>query len=646
MIEKISIVIPYHGRLSLFKETLESLRKQSFKDFEVVISDDTNDTENIKMLIESYSDLHIKYVKSSINLGAISNTLQGINNASNNFIHILHTDDILSPNCIQFEQELINKYPGNLFINHIHHAFENEFYSNEHNEYKIECPKTSWLKSKIFTDCTVPSAWCFNKKILKDINFTKGEFAFVYDWNFLFSVLVYLYKNELTFIEIPQGYVGWREHSDSESTKGILTCFTEWKRLALLMANELQECGILNKKEIKRVLKKSEKCRIKRIIKDYEKNKKNFKLPQDVLFKYYWKLLLKFIYSKEKQPASHRIIYRILGFKISKKSTKNYKKCSIKNSKVPLIIDGDFYNLKNFPIKAKNYQLQSDAYTIPSLCIVIQGPIVKENDFTLETCKIYKKIFNNSETIILSTWDTEDKKYLKNFEAIGVKVLLSKAPDFAGRANLNYQILSTMKGLKEGEKLGCEYAIKTRTDQRFYSTNLSRDLFNLLKIYPPSPNYNMHSRLVALSFNSFKYRYYGISDMFLFGNTQDMLKYWNSPLDTKKYEEYKTIKQKDLWQQYCSETYIASHFLKNIGVTPEYTLKHTWKIYKDLFIFIDKEILDMYWPKYTNLDSRWRLFRPNMLEEMHHSDWLNLYLNDDFFIKEDIELLIPNIGEN
>lgn len=646
MIEKISIVIPYHGRLSLFKETLESLRKQSFKDFEVVISDDTDDTENIKMLIDSYSDLHIKYVKSSINLGAISNTLQGINNASNNFIHILHTDDILSPNCIQFEQELINKYPANLFINHIHHAFENEFYSNEHNEYKIECPKTSWLKSKIFTDCTVPSAWCFNKKILKDINFTKGEFAFVYDWNFLFSVLVYLYKNELTFIEIPQGYVGWREHSDYESTKGILTCFTEWKRLALLMANELQECGILNKKEIKRVLKKSEKCRIKRIIKDYEKNKKNFKLPQDVLFKYYWKLLLKFIYSKEKQPASHRIIYRILGFKISKKSTKNYKKCSIKNSKVPLIIDGDFYNLKNFPIKAKNYQLQSDAYTIPSLCIVIQGPIVKENDFTLETCKIYKKIFNNSETIILSTWDTEDKKYLKNFEAIGVKVLLSKAPDFAGRANLNYQILSTMKGLKEGEKLGCEYAIKTRTDQRFYSTNLSRDLFNLLKIYPPSPNYNMHSRLVALSFNSFKYRYYGISDMFLFGNTQDMLKYWNSPLDTKKYEEYKTIKQKDLWQQYCSETYIASHFLKNIGVTPEYTLKHTWKIYKDLFIFIDKEILDMYWPKYTNLDSRWRLFRPNMLEEMHHSDWLNLYLNDDFFIKEDIELLIPNIGEN
>lgn len=646
MIEKISIVIPYHGRLSLFKETLESLRKQSFKDFEVVISDDTDDTENIKMLIDSYSDLHIKYVKSSINLGAISNTLQGINNASNNFIHILHTDDILSPNCIQFEQELINKYPANLFINHIHHAFENEFYSNEHNEYKIECPKTSWLKSKIFTDCTVPSAWCFNKKILKDINFTKGEFAFVYDWNFLFSVLVYLYKNELTFIEIPQGYVGWREHSDSESTKGILTCFTEWKRLALLMANELQECGILNKKEIKRVLKKSEKCRIKRIIKDYEKNKKNFKLPQDVLFKYYWKLLLKFIYSKEKQPASHRIIYRILGFKISKKSTKNYKKCSIKNSKVPLIIDGDFYNLKNFPIKAKNYQLQSDAYTIPSLCIVIQGPIVKENDFTLETCKIYKKIFNNSETIILSTWDTEDKKYLKNFESIGVKVLLSKAPDFAGRANLNYQILSTMKGLKEGEKLGCEYAIKTRTDQRFYSTNLSRDLFNLLKIYPPSPNYNMHSRLVALSFNSFKYRYYGISDMFLFGNTQDMLKYWNSPLDTKKYEEYKTIKQKDLWQQYCSETYIASHFLKNIGVTPEFTLKHTWKIYKDLFIFIDKEILDMYWPKYTNLDSRWRLFRPNMLEEMRHSDWLNLYLNDDFFIKEDIELLIPNIGEN
>lgn len=79
------------------------------------------------------------------------------------------------------------------------------------------------------------------------------------------------------------------------------------------------------KKEIKRVLKKSEKCRIKRIIKDYEKNKKNFKLPQDVLFKYYWKLLLKFIYSKEKQPASHRIIYRILVLKYLKKAQKIIK---------------------------------------------------------------------------------------------------------------------------------------------------------------------------------------------------------------------------------------------------------------------------------------------------------------------------------
>ena len=57
MIEKISIVIPYHGRLSLFKETLESLRKQSFKDFEVVISDDTNDTENIKMLLICISNM-------------------------------------------------------------------------------------------------------------------------------------------------------------------------------------------------------------------------------------------------------------------------------------------------------------------------------------------------------------------------------------------------------------------------------------------------------------------------------------------------------------------------------------------------------------------------------------------------------------
>ena len=42
----------------------------------------------------------------------------------------------------------------------------------------------------------------------------------------------------------------------------------------------------------------------------------------------------------------------------------------------------------------------------PPLAIVIQGPVLHENNFTLETVKLYKKNFAQAK-IILSTWENE-----------------------------------------------------------------------------------------------------------------------------------------------------------------------------------------------------------------------------------------------
>ena len=331
------------------------------------------------------------------------------------------------------------------------------------------------------------------------------------------------------------------------------------------------------------------------------------------------------------QNTKKRIVYNIFGIKISCKKKKKRFSSRIVNkilheSKVPLTCNSSFVRFKEFPIKAEDYKLKSSHTEPVSIGIVIQGPIIKENDFTLETCKIYKKIFNNDEKIILSTWNNEDDDYLEKFRNLDVIVVTSEVPECYGHGNVNCQIKSTLVGCEKAKEIGSKYILKTRTDQRFYARDISQYLLNLLKMFPLRVDAGLKERLVALTFNTFKYRRYGISDMFLFGNTDDVIKYWSVPERGMDIEvDRASISKVEYILKYCPETYIVKNFLKNIGIIPDDTLKQSLEIYRDLFCFIDKEQLDFYWPKYSNEDKRWNFYYENCLEEFHFKDWLNLY---------------------
>mgnify|MGYP002626427573 CR=1 FL=1 len=91
-VQTISVVIPYHGRINFFKSTLDCLNNQTDKDFELIISDDSNDKKSVnglKSLVKKYPDLNINVIRTKANLGAVANTLQGINHSHNKFVHIL-----------------------------------------------------------------------------------------------------------------------------------------------------------------------------------------------------------------------------------------------------------------------------------------------------------------------------------------------------------------------------------------------------------------------------------------------------------------------------------------------------------------------------------------------------------------------------
>lgn len=265
------------------------------------------------------------------------------------------------------------------------------------------------------------------------------------------------------------------------------------------------------------------------------------------------------------------------------------------------------------------------------LGIVIQGPIISKNNFTLETVKLYKHHFNDA-IIILSTWEDEDNETVKQFEALDISVILNKKPVYSGQSNINYQIVSAGAGIRKAHKLGAEYALKTRTDQRIYAPNVADYLYNITEVFPVRHGYHQRKRIVGVSLNSFKYRMYGLSDMMIYGHIDDMLLYWNAALDERVFGDDEirnaiaTLRNFAVWR--VCEVYLTTEYLIKVGRKLEWTLKDSWDAFSDHFCIVDKEQLDLFWPKYNRFEYRWLDYTINInSEEITFREWLNIYNN-------------------
>lgn len=114
----ISICIPtyeMHGEGKKFlARNFDMFKKQTFKNFEVVISDNSEDTVIENLCKDSnYQSLNIKYLK-SFKRGASINTNNAMKEASGKLIKILHMDDYLSnENSLQ---DIVDNFKGNWLV--------------------------------------------------------------------------------------------------------------------------------------------------------------------------------------------------------------------------------------------------------------------------------------------------------------------------------------------------------------------------------------------------------------------------------------------------------------------------------------------------------------------------------------------------
>ncbi len=105
---KIQVYILCKNRLDFFKNTLSSVLNQNFKDYDLIISDNSDD-DKIKNYIKS-NNFKLKYIQRKKSFTAIEHYRVLIKEASKEFVIFLHDDDILETNYLF---EVFNKITSN-----------------------------------------------------------------------------------------------------------------------------------------------------------------------------------------------------------------------------------------------------------------------------------------------------------------------------------------------------------------------------------------------------------------------------------------------------------------------------------------------------------------------------------------------------
>lgn len=104
---KFSIIVILYNQANYINETIESILKQTYQNFEIIISDDCS-TDNTLDIIKNIKDPRLKYVKTQYNMGINANINNACKYVSGDLVVILGGDDKLRPNHLEKMHEVFS----------------------------------------------------------------------------------------------------------------------------------------------------------------------------------------------------------------------------------------------------------------------------------------------------------------------------------------------------------------------------------------------------------------------------------------------------------------------------------------------------------------------------------------------------------
>lgn len=227
--------------------------------------------------------------------------------------------------------------------------------------------------------------------------------------------------------------------------------------------------------------------------------------------------------------------------------------------------------------------------------VLLQGPIIRSNDFTYNTIQLYRSLFPEAE-IVLSTWEDQN---VQGLEGDGIVILKNAYPPTQSYKNFNKMVYSIQTGLRYFENQGIEYILRTRTDQRIQAENTIDYFFELLHLFPLKKMIkNQRNRLITLNLYTLKYVPYSISDMFQFGHIEDLKEYWDIDTSNVELSQRTGMFIIDDRDDCSSEIVLAARYAKaKQGNEYQYTLESYYRFLAERLIVLDYLSISLLWEK-------------------------------------------------
>jgi len=126
---KISIIMPVYNSLSFLKETIESVRSQTYKNWELIIIDDNSTDGSRDYLINNYKfEKKIKIFLNKKNYGPGYSRNKAIQKSTGNFLAFLDSDDLWTKTKLLEQIKFLIKKNLNLCHTNVLYIKKNIFY--------------------------------------------------------------------------------------------------------------------------------------------------------------------------------------------------------------------------------------------------------------------------------------------------------------------------------------------------------------------------------------------------------------------------------------------------------------------------------------------------------------------------------------
>jgi hypothetical protein len=266
----------------------------------------------------------------------------------------------------------------------------------------------------------------------------------------------------------------------------------------------------------------------------------------------------------------------------------------------------------------------------PARSIVVQGPLLPG---VTPTVLRALAALHPHDLIVLSTWRDTDPALLRDVRASVDEVVLSDVPQQRGIQNRNCQLTSTQAGIERARACGARTILKTRTDLVALAPHLFDQAEEILRAVDQEAarQRGLENRLIVPASFTRKYLLYHPSDLMMLGTAGDMAAYWDAPPDPREGNllepEWMNLSLTDLATRgHPAESYLGSSFAHRIGRSQAGSIEDSWAFYRDLFVVVDNDQLELLWFKNLALPDADVTSGPRQL--VHHAFWRRLIARD------------------